>query len=524
VRKLLINFSAICFALLFAGIAMGQTQPTATIKNLGDNTIIVDGLGNGVWASIEPISIERIFRIETPSLTASWKAVWNSEGIYVLVEVTDDVWLPSWMSGFQVWESDQVELYFDVSSPQQDGGGPVFAEQAAAGNWQIAPNFIETSGKDTTESNGTIHATTFDGNGIYSKEFFVPFSTIQKDGEIINPAVMNVIGFDVTIIDNDGEGRNRQVWSNDGIIGEAPNESWNNCDMVGLITLSPSVVDYIPMETNFLTYTIPNQVSSSINELDQTVSVTMPYQTDLTALVPTYTVTPGAATFIGAEQVSSTLAEVDFTNPVTYTIRNGYDTQDWVVTVIAEEPVTLTFNLDVSAQAINEGDINLFDDDVFYVTGSFNDWAEPGAEGSILLTKGENNSWTGSIIVAKNSSIEYKYYLNTDDASEDYTLAIAELDTTVNDIWTAAIRVDVNTELLSSVSIYPNPVNNQLSLENLEGVSKVKVSNVIGQTLITENVSAAKMHINTTKFNTSIYIVTLVSENGLTRSQKITKQ
>lgn len=241
-KKQLLKLGAICIALTIGGNAMAQDQSTATILNLGANAITVDGVGDGVWTNVDPIAIERIFGTETPAITVSWKALWSDDGIYVLVEAEDDEWNPYWITGAAGWASDHVELYFDVSDPQQDAGGPAAEAQKLAGNWQIAPDFLKTSGKDTTESNGVVQASVFDEDGNYTKEYFVPYSAFQRDGADINPAVDNVIGFDVSVSDNDGTARQRIVWSNDGVIGDAPNESWNNCDMVGIITLSDEEV------------------------------------------------------------------------------------------------------------------------------------------------------------------------------------------------------------------------------------------------------------------------------------------
>jgi hypothetical protein len=111
-------------------------QKTADVYKTS-STITLDG--NSIeWANVTPISIETPFQSETPSLnSATWKAVWNDAGIYVCVEVNDDVWSPSWISGSADWQSDKIELYIDVTTTQQDGGGA----NAGLGNYQFAPNY-----------------------------------------------------------------------------------------------------------------------------------------------------------------------------------------------------------------------------------------------------------------------------------------------------------------------------------------------------------------------------------------------
>ena len=74
-------------------------------------------------------------------------------------------------------------------------------------------------------------------------------------------------------------------------------------------------------------------VTGTINESAKTVALTVPYGTDVTALVATFTST-GASVKVGATvQISGTTAN-NFSNPVTYTVvaADG-STQNYVVTV-----------------------------------------------------------------------------------------------------------------------------------------------------------------------------------------------
>ena len=82
-------------------------------------------------------------------------------------------------------------------------------------------------------------------------------------------------------------------------------------------------------------FSIPNQVSSNINSTVDTISVVMPYNTDLTALIPNFSLSNGATAQVGSDvQVSGTSA-VDFTNRVTYlvTAQDQVTTKNWKVRV-----------------------------------------------------------------------------------------------------------------------------------------------------------------------------------------------
>jgi len=77
-------------------------------------------------------------------------------------------------------------------------------------------------------------------------------------------------------------------------------------------------------------FTISNQLgTTTINEADHTIAVTMPYGTDVTALAPTITIT-------GASVSPASDTTQNFTSPVTYTVTAAdSSTQAYVVTVTA---------------------------------------------------------------------------------------------------------------------------------------------------------------------------------------------
>ncbi len=206
---------------------------------------------------------------------------------------------------------------------------------------------------------------------------------------------------------------------------------------ITILFLSASA--FAGMKTNFSSVAIMAQVSPTaietfsiegqtedavIDTAAATVVVKMATGTDVTALVPTFTLSEGADAYIG--QVTPTTLQVsgessvDFSSPVVYTIENDGATQDWTVTVELVEAIT------------------------------------------------------------------------------ESTLA--------------------------QVSVYPNPVINVLTISNMEGVKAVVVSNVLGQELLVKSVNSPELTINTADFKNGIYIVTLVSENGLTRSERIVKK
>ena len=74
-------------------------------------------------------------------------------------------------------------------------------------------------------------------------------------------------------------------------------------------------------------------VIGAVTETDHSIALTVPFGTDLTALVSTFT-TSGATVKVGTATQTSGTTSNDFTHPVTYTVIAGDDsTQDYTVTV-----------------------------------------------------------------------------------------------------------------------------------------------------------------------------------------------
>jgi hypothetical protein len=206
---------------------------------------VIDGEIDNVWTSAIQYNIGKNFKSEEPTLgdvgTTYWKALWNDNGMYILVVVNDDVWYPYTGTG-NSYEYDRVELYFDTNYILEDGLG---GQDSPTGNRMFWPDLIIFSVDGTIQS--------FDVRGFivnyaykvtdpkWNAEYFIPWDCIpDKNGVRFNTS--GTMGFDVDITDNDndGKGRKRALWSNDGTRGVA-DENWNNMDEAGHLTFQDLV-------------------------------------------------------------------------------------------------------------------------------------------------------------------------------------------------------------------------------------------------------------------------------------------
>ncbi len=231
-RKIFTLFLSVLF--VFGALAQ---RPEAVIKKT-DVKPKLDGVFDDVWATTDSLSIERPFTGTVPTLGEKGqtycKLLWDDDGIFVIVNVTDNAYYPNYVRGSgNPWDNDKIELYFDVNYLLEDGAGP---SAANSGHHQVAPDLAadKEGGNVTTETNGRQYAFLVTRPN-YVAEYFVPWTSIKtKDGGLLDKT--GVVGFDVTVNDSDPEdgSRRRAVWANDNSVGSG--EAWSNMDECGKIT------------------------------------------------------------------------------------------------------------------------------------------------------------------------------------------------------------------------------------------------------------------------------------------------
>jgi hypothetical protein len=259
--------------LLIVSVAFGQ-KPEGVIKKASVAPVI-DGEIDEVWKEANEYNIDKNFQQELPTLGKSgettWKALYNEDGFYLLLQVTDDAYYPNYLAGGgDAWTFDKPEVYFDMNYIKEDGIGG----GGGQGHYQYAPDLTaaKEDGAVTNDTGGRKHAFKVTKPN-YIAEYFLPWSyLVDKDGA---PADLSgPMGFDVTIIDRDpgDAARKRAVWANVGAL----NESWSNMDDCGLVTFegaeAPIYVDEINLTGGSIT--IDNgtlQIVSEVLPEDATV-------------------------------------------------------------------------------------------------------------------------------------------------------------------------------------------------------------------------------------------------------------
>ena len=166
-------------------------------------------------------------------------------------------------------------------------------------------------------------------------------------------------------------------------------------------------------------------VVGTINETGKTIAVTMPYGTNVTSLVATFTTTGASVTVGSTTQISGTTAN-NFTNPVIYTVTAAdSSTQDYTVTVaVAASPAKAitAFSLAGVVGTINETGKTIavtmpFGTDVTSLVATFSTTGVSVKVGSTVQITGTTaNNFTNPVIYTVTAA---------DSTTQDYTVVVA---------------------------------------------------------------------------------------------------
>lgn len=114
----------------------------------------------------------------------------------------------------------------------------------------------------------------------------------------------------------------------------------------GTTTINWTVsVSSIPSNSaDFFAFSVQNQISSDINQVNHTVSIVIPFGSKIDSLIATYTTSPGSAVSVNSVIQVSGVTINDFTSSLIYnvTAEDGITIINWTVTVNYESYIYLS--------------------------------------------------------------------------------------------------------------------------------------------------------------------------------------
>jgi len=240
-----------------------KAQAFAQIPHI-NSTIVVDGIADNVWTNLQehPITflIDGKSYPTTSDCSGYFKAFWNLDTLFVLIFAYDNI---LYTKDTTVFYNDGYEIYLDVNNTK----GTIYTDDC----YQF--RFIPGS-KDITGRWGlnvwtppTVNFGISVNEGISrTLEAVFPLIALGKKSQI---SVGDSMGFEIEILDNDGQGRNHVLSWNNNL-----HMAWYDPGKMGTVEF----VDVVSEVNNFQSTTLsvfPNPASryltinssNSINEI-----------------------------------------------------------------------------------------------------------------------------------------------------------------------------------------------------------------------------------------------------------------
>jgi len=185
-------------------------EPDIEIPLLGADKPVLDGTVDSLWDAAVGLDIDEIrngARDSAADCSGSWKALWDADNLYVLVDINDDVLVQDSSEG---WHDDRIELFIDADNgktPGVDSGNDYqYNFRANNGVVEVPLEWYErATGRSLTGVEYGV-ALTVDG---YRFEIKLPWSTLLGS----SPAAGDNVGVAISIVDDDDGGNNDAVAS-----------------------------------------------------------------------------------------------------------------------------------------------------------------------------------------------------------------------------------------------------------------------------------------------------------------------
>ncbi len=239
--------------------------------------------------------------------------------------------------------------------------------------------------------------------------------------------------------------------------------------------------------TDILTYTIPNQLGgTSINNVTHTIEVVMPFGTNRSNLVASFTLSDGALASVGATPQNSGVTANNFNSDVIYTVlaENGTDTQDWTVTVTVAPNSSTSILLYSFEQNSEPSDINDTNHTVDVIVVYGTDVTDLVAD--FVLSPGATATIGG---------VTQQTGVTSNDFTDPVTYTVTAQDGITSQDWTVTVTVAENTE--ANITAYsfeeqtgPANINNVTREINIEVAFGTDITDLVATFELSDSANA----------------------------------
>ncbi|MFY0674072.1 MAG: sugar-binding protein [Bacteroidia bacterium] len=207
------------------------------------NAITIDGLANDdVWATEPWYGMNYKWMGSTPDTIdyyGKFKLAWDSENLYMLVEVVDDVLNPTLQDGVNnYWRGDYVEVFVDEN---QSGGDHKFNHQAFAYHISTEGHAIDkNTAEETVFFDDHVDVVRTNESNTYLWEIALKLydDTFDENGENTPVSILKgkKIGFSIAYGDNDGNKQRENFMGSKSSHGINNDEGYTNSSVFGELT------------------------------------------------------------------------------------------------------------------------------------------------------------------------------------------------------------------------------------------------------------------------------------------------
>ena len=291
-------------------------------------------------------------------------------------------------------------------------------------------------------------------------------------------------------------------------------------DSVSLI--SGDDLALVGIEVASLTVTSPADVITVDKGTLQMGADLLPADAGFKEVVWTVTNGTGMATIDAATGILSAFSNGTVT--VTGTAKDGSGVSNTKVITLSNQVVEI-LNVNVTGAGFVAGDR-------VFVTGDFANWSEPGKGTSVEMFDTDGDGIFTAYLSLVHQEWKFKFFKNVTwangepvSADRAYTFAGGE---NLTFKWGVPGVVSVpKNSLADKVSMYPNPVSDELTItiKTSTSLKKVVITSMLGQVVnSTDLTSRTSATVSTASLSKGIYIVTFYGNDGSQTSQKLMKK
>ncbi len=169
-----------------------------------------------------------------------YKIAWNEDGLYILLEIVDDIILDKTEDPLKLWWNDDcVIVYVDEDN---SGGQHRFNHNAFTYHVALDGNVVDlgVDEKPTLYNDHIISKHLTEGNTTYWEMFVKVYPGIYNDEPNIKPVVLKEnkkIGFALAYADNDRSEKRENLIGSVFVAGENKNKGWIDANVFGTLQL-----------------------------------------------------------------------------------------------------------------------------------------------------------------------------------------------------------------------------------------------------------------------------------------------